>query len=200
MTGEGRPRTEPRVALEKSVHLAAVRDYAERESVSRMDDRAFEAFYRRHARQTWARLYRITGNGAAADDLLQRAFIRFLAEADATRSEGELVSFLVRIATNLALDEIRKEKRHGETVLSDSPFNGSSHRAELKKDMDKALESLEPRERAMLWMAHVDGFSHAEIAEVVSVGVPSVKVLLHRARRKLAGVLETMGLGPEVTK
>ena len=185
---------------EEPVQLVAVRDYATRESVSTMDDRAFEAFYRRHARQAWARLYRITGNGATADDLLQRAFLRFLTEADASRSEGELVSFLVKIATNLALDEIRKEKRRQISVVSDSTTSSVGRRAELRQDVEKALEVLEPRERAMLWMAHVDGFSHAEIAGMVSVGAASVKVLLHRARRKLAAALERLDLGPEVLR
>lgn len=182
------------------MQLVAVRDYASEARVSRMDDRAFETFYRRHARQTWARLYRITGDGAAADDLLQRAFLKFLTEADTSRSEGEHVAFLVKIATNLALDEIRKQKRHGETELVDAGAPGTSRHADLRADVGRALESLEPKERAMLWMAHVDGWSHAEIAAAVSVGVPSVKVLLFRARRKLAGVLESLGIGPEVMR
>ncbi len=165
-----------------------------------MDERAFEAFYRKHARLTWARLYRITGDGAAADDLLQRAMLRFLSDVDAARSEGEQVAFLVRIATNLALDEIRKEKRRPTDQETEVATPGGAGRSDLKQDVDRALAALEPRERAMLWMAHVDGFSHAEIAEVAAVGVPSVKVLLHRARRKLASILEGMGLGPEVLR
>jgi len=186
--------------LESGQPLRFVRDYAEKGCVERMDDHAFEAFYRRHGRQTWARLYRITGDGATADDLLQRAFLRFLTEADATRSEGELVAFLGKIATNLALDDLRREKRRATVAPVDSPVSGSSSRGELRQDVEKALAAMDPRERAMLWMAHVDGFSHAEIAEVVCVGTPSVKVLLHRARRELAGILEAMGLGPEVLR
>jgi RNA polymerase sigma-70 factor, ECF subfamily len=182
------------------VPALAVRDCAAGAPVARMDDRAFEAFYRRHARQTWARLYRITGDGAAADDLLQRAFLRFLTDADAARSEGELVSFLVRIATNLALDDLRKERRRRTETVSEPGVAASGGRFELRSDVAKALDALEARERAMLWMAHVDGFSHEEIAAVVSVGKKSVKVLLHRARRKLAGVLERMGMGPEVLR
>ena len=173
-------------------------DCAGMASMSRMDDALFESFYRRHARKTWARLYRIMGNGAAADDLLQRAFLKFLIGADANRSEGELVVFLSKIATNLALDEIRANKRRPEEAEVDGVVPSSSTRAELQRDLDRALGELKPRERALLWMAHVDGFSHSEIAEAVDVGVPSVKVMLHRARRKLAGVLEGLGIGPEV--
>jgi RNA polymerase sigma-70 factor (ECF subfamily) len=185
---------------ESAEALRFVRDYAEEGSVDRLDDRTFEAFYRRHGRQTWARLYRITGSGSTADDLLQRAFLRFLTEADASRSEGELVSFLAKIATNLALDELRKTKRRPEATIADVAVSGSARGSELRQDVAKSLEALEPRERAMLWMAHVDGFSHEEIAAVVSVRTPSVKVLLHRARRKLACVLESMGIGPEVLR
>jgi RNA polymerase sigma-70 factor (ECF subfamily) len=119
---------------------------------------------------------------------------------DAARSEGEQVAFLVKIATNLALDDIRKEKRGQVDMPPDTPASEAGRRSQLKQDVGRALEALAPRERAMLWMAHVDGYSHAEIAAVVSVGAASVKVLLHRARRKLAGVLENMGMGPEALR
>lgn len=184
----------------QAVPLVAMRNYASKEDVKIMDDAAFEAFYRKHARRTWGRLYRITGDGAAADDLLQRAFLKFLVEADAARSEGELVSFLGRIATNLALDDKRRDKRRPEDELPEMIAVEAAGGSELRQDVGKALDALEPRERAMLWMAHVDGFSHAEIADAISVGTASVKVLLHRARRKLAGVLEQMGMGLEVMK
>jgi RNA polymerase sigma-70 factor (ECF subfamily) len=51
------------------------------------------------------------------------------------------------------------------------------------------MAQLRPRDRAMLWMAYAQGSSHREIAEVVGVKADSVKPLLFRARRKLAGLL-----------
>lgn len=52
----------------------------------------------------------------------------------------------------------------------------------------------------MLWLAHVEGRDHREIAEMIGVGHASVKVLLFRARRKLSALLERAGIGPEVLR
>ena len=62
---------------------------------------------------------------------------------------------------------------------------GTARRVEV----GQALERLKPKERAMLWLAYAQGASHEEIAGVVGVCRGSVKVLLSRARRKLAEVL-----------
>jgi RNA polymerase sigma-70 factor (ECF subfamily) len=60
--------------------------------------------------------------------------------------------------------------------------------------VERCLRELKPRERALLWLAHVEGADHREIAAVLGVAEPSVRVLLFRARRRLAAVLEKRGL------
>jgi len=64
--------------------------------------------------------------------------------------------------------------------------------------MQTALADVEPRERKLLWLAHVDGFNHNEIAEILGVAEQSVRVMLHRARKKLKSLLEKRGLNQEV--
>jgi RNA polymerase sigma-70 factor (ECF subfamily) len=54
----------------------------------------------------------------------------------------------------------------------------------------RALANLSPRERALLWLAHVEGYSHDEIGRALGVARGSVRVLLFRARKRLRGVLE----------
>jgi len=54
----------------------------------------------------------------------------------------------------------------------------------------RALGRLKPRERALLWLAYAQGSSHAEIAGVLGLKTASIKLLLFRARRKLAGLLQ----------
>jgi RNA polymerase sigma-70 factor (ECF subfamily) len=56
-------------------------------------------------------------------------------------------------------------------------------------DVTRAMDSLQPRERAMLWLAYAQGSSHDEIAKMVGVRPSSMKALLSRARRKLADAL-----------
>ena len=61
---------------------------------------------------------------------------------------------------------------------------------ETRADVRRAFEQLKPRERQLLWLAHVEGFDHREIARLTGLKVASIRVLLFRARRELASVLE----------
>jgi RNA polymerase sigma-70 factor (ECF subfamily) len=59
----------------------------------------------------------------------------------------------------------------------------------VRTDLSRALDRLRPRERALLWLAYAEGSSHREIAGMLGVKAASVKMLLFRARRKLAALL-----------
>ena len=60
---------------------------------------------------------------------------------------------------------------------------------ETRADVRRAFEKLKSRERQLLWLAHVEGFDHSEIASLTGLKAASIRVLLFRARRELAGVL-----------
>jgi RNA polymerase sigma-70 factor (ECF subfamily) len=66
----------------------------------------------------------------------------------------------------------------------------------LKQDMARTFRELKPQERLLLWLAHVEGNAHADIAETLGLKAASVPVLLHRARRRLADLLRKKGFGP----
>ena len=165
-----------------------------------LNESEFQDLYRLHARPLWAYIYRLTGSTADADDLLQEAFCRMLAAPLATRDEGELRAYLFRVATNAATDLWRRggRGRRREEPLTDEtagPAQGREDTA-LKQDMARTFRDLKPQERMMLWLAHVEGTGHREIAEALGVKAASVPVLLFRARRKLAGLLRKKGYGP----
>ncbi len=63
-------------------------------------------------------------------------------------------------------------------------------RAEARVDLHRAMARLRVRDRMLLWLAYAEGASHREIAETVGVKTSSVKLLLYRARHRLAGLLE----------
>ena len=60
---------------------------------------------------------------------------------------------------------------------------------ETRIDVRRAFDQLKPRERQLLWLAHVEGFDHQEIAQLAGLKVASVRVLLFRARSQLANRL-----------
>lgn len=159
-----------------------------------MDEESFRAFYDRTARGVWAYLARVTGDRQLAEDLLQEAFYRFLRAGAAHESEAHRRNSLYRIATNLALDARRRLAVRGTDNIGGDEIerlSGGSEpaAAEQKADLKRALARLKPRERAMLWLAYAEGASHREIAETLGLRAASLKPLLFRARRKLAGLL-----------
>jgi len=176
-----------------------------------LNESEFLDLYRLHARPLWAYLYRLTGNSADADDLLQEAYCRMLAAPLATREDRELRAYLFRVATNAATDLWRRgghSRRRMETpagaagrdedAAAVEPSVAADHGdgAALKRDMARTFRDLKPRERMLLWLAHVEGSEHREIAAALGLKAASVPVLLFRARRKLAALLRQKGYGP----
>jgi len=158
-----------------------------------MDEDTFRQFYDRTARGLWAYLARITGDRQAADDLLQEAFYRFL-RADATHDgETHRRNSLYRIATNLARDARRRSVARPEANVAGHDIEavaaGSGGPSETSADFDRAMARLKPRERAILWLAYAEGASHREIAETLGLRPTSLKLMLFRARRRLADLL-----------
>ncbi|HXJ96783.1 MAG TPA: RNA polymerase sigma factor [Terriglobia bacterium] len=171
------------------------------EQTFHMDEQTFRAFYEKTARPLWSYLSRVSGNHAVADDLVQESYYRFL-RADLNSSDAAYQkNYLFRIATNLARDHWRSLP-HRERL--ESPLEGTisesarsddrtAERVQQRSDLARALAQLKPRERELLWLAYVEGSSHKEIAEVVGLRSGSIRLLLFRARHKLADVLRTSG-------
>jgi RNA polymerase sigma-70 factor (ECF subfamily) len=160
-----------------------------------MDSDAFTAFYERSARPLWAYLARVSGDPALADDLLQESYIRFLA-ADAPRTDvdGEVAArrYLFRIATNLLRDHWRKPKTAAIEDLSEEHFRApdASEAADARALLGPALLEMKPRERQLLWLAYAEGYSHKEIAAITGLASASVRLLLFRARRRAAHLIQ----------
>jgi RNA polymerase sigma-70 factor (ECF subfamily) len=166
---------------------------AEGEHSLAMTEEAFRSFYDRTSRSVWGYLARLTGDPALADDLLQDAYYRFLRAGGQYESEAHRRNSLFKIATNLARDAARRRRVMPFFVADTSREIPSKEdvagRVQRTTDVGRALESMKPRERAMLWLAYAEGSSHQEIAAVLGVKTASVKLLLFRARRRLAGIL-----------
>ncbi len=175
-----------------------------------MDEESFRAFYQRTSQPLWRYLAHASGDPVLAEDLLQEAFYRFLVSARTrSMSEDHQRNYLFRIATNLLRDHWRHAK--GNTLpIADREHAMASgertaERVQQRQDLARALDHLRPRERQMLWLAYVFGSSHQEIAEMLGLKAVSIRLLLFRARRKLAELLRdrsTTGAGrrEEVSK
>ena len=163
-----------------------------------LSEARLEAFYRKTAKPLWGYLQRMTGDPAAADDLSQRAWLQFLRTPLDSDDDARLRGLIYRTATNLAIDEIRRGRREREGLLAFFSMPRRREQSDLPHDLGRAFLELKPKERSMLWLAHVEGFDHREIAAILGLEPASVRVLLFRARKRLAAILTKLGLGPEV--
>jgi len=155
-----------------------------------LDEAAFRALYDRTARPLWGYIARATGNDSLADDLVQEAYLRLLRANFEPESEDHAKNYLFRIATNLLRDHFRGAKRAQLPLEHDPSVMGHERQVHLQHDMRRALMQLKPRERELLWLGHVERFSHKEIAQILGLKAGSIRLLLFRARKKLAALLE----------
>jgi RNA polymerase sigma-70 factor (ECF subfamily) len=161
-----------------------------------MDNDAFAGFYSRSARPLWAYLARVSGDPALADDLMQESYVRYLCASQpaSLALEGEVAArrYLFRIATNLLRDHWRRPHSTSIEELPEEFFaaSASSAQADSQAVLGPALAQMRPLDRQLLWLAHAEGYSHREIAAITGLASASIRLLLFRARRKIARLLQ----------
>ena len=164
-----------------------------------------EHLFREHERFLWGVCYRMTGNAADADDLVQETFVRALNSPPAKLDEP-LRPWLVQVAVNLSRDLLRRRKRQAyEGIWLPSPIETPQEvfqeRSDLVANGDPgarydllesvsfafllALEALTPSQRAVLLLRDVFDYSVAETSTALKMSEPNVKTTLHRARRAM---------------
>jgi RNA polymerase sigma-70 factor (ECF subfamily) len=184
---------EQEVFLENLPLSGARASTVEEPSLTMMDESSFQQFYAQTARPLWRYVHRVSGSAALADDILQESYFRYLRTPLPAMGKGQMRSYLFKIAARLIQDHWRSSKREAHWTSEDpapddvgqDPNKGQSTRWE----MQRAFKSLKPQERSLLWLAYVEGVEHREIAETLGLKEKSVRVLLFRARKKVAGLL-----------
>ncbi len=182
----------------KNSALFAVERAADRHQLTMTDEARFENFYNEHSRPLWAYVCRVAKSSEIADDVVQESFLRFLGAPARTNLNEK--AYLYRIATNLVYDYFRRnsrdEKREFNLVsgkIEDEVYEPFVVESEVAQVFDK----LKMQERALLWLAYVEGHEHSEIAQMLGLKSLGVRVLLFRARRKLAVLLDANNFGVE---
>ena len=154
----------------------------------RMDESAFRAFHEHTAKPLLGYLLRACGDRLLAEDLWQEAYCRFLTSEAPSMDERRARSYLFQIATNLMRDRWRRPKE--EPMAEGGPEAASPDvHLDLRLGMRQAFHRLKLRERQLLWLAYVEGSSHKEIADCTELRAGSVRLLLFRARHKLAELI-----------
>jgi RNA polymerase sigma-70 factor, ECF subfamily len=127
--------------------------------------------------------YRLTGNAADAEDVLQTIFLRLVRRSDASVINEE--SYFRRAAVNASLDLIRARKSDLTVPLRDSSPAKMPDPREMQDCLRRAFTTLTPRAAEIFALRHIEGLSNAQIADMLGISQMLVAVTLHRARRQL---------------
>lgn len=164
-----------------------------------------------HRRTLWGLCYRMTGNAADADELVQETFVRALTKPPADTAR-DMRPWLIRVAANLSRDALRRRRARSYVgvwmpapvpsdrlgVERDPPSHepaahayNPERRYQLLESASMAflvaLEALTPKQRAVLLLRDVYEYTVAQTAEALAITAADVKTTLHRARKIMAG-------------
>ena len=157
---------------------------------------AFRELYRAHGQPVFSYLTRLTGRREMAEELTQEAFLTTIRKISffRSRTDGGLRAWVFRIATHLAIDVLRREKR---IVVSDpfeertdTPSVEPSAQEQLEKfefsaELQKALQGLTEAQRMIFLLKEQEEMTSMEISRVCGCSENAVKQTLFRARASL---------------
>ena len=171
----------------------------------RGDMRAFEELVARHRDKIYARAFSMVRNEEDAVDLSQEAWVKAWQRLKQFQGESSFVTWMTRIAINLCLDHLRKQKRHRAEsiemmeeesggverqmpVVTINPTEGLE-RSEIRQRIDKALNQLSYEHRTVLVLHEFEQLEYKEIAKRMQCSIGTVMSRLFYARRRMANLL-----------
>lgn len=164
---------------------------------------AFQEIVRRYRNPITNFVYRMLDDYDRSVELAQETFIRVYTSASRYQANHNFSTYIYRIASNLAISEIRQRKRRklvslfspftneeGETIELDPPDNNSLQDESLIEDerrraVNRAIASLPQKYRAAIVLRDIEEMSYDRIAEVLSLSEGTVKSRINRARNLL---------------
>jgi RNA polymerase sigma-70 factor (ECF subfamily) len=155
-------------------------------SAQRGDPRALEELARTHWRAAWATAYGIIGDPISAEDIAQEAVLKAIRSLDRFDRKRPFAPWLHGIVANRALDWVRAHRVRATLSTHQPPDLVAAPAPDgLSRDLIDALQLLEERDRAIVVLRHVAGFSSPEIAEIVEMSRTAVRSALKRALEQL---------------
>ncbi|SPE35401.1 RNA polymerase, sigma-24 subunit, ECF subfamily [Candidatus Sulfopaludibacter sp. SbA6] len=153
-------------------------------------------FVSEHLRRIFVQIYRIVENVADAQDLTQEAFIKALQHKDQLKDEQKAAHWLSRIATNTAIDFLRRSGRATFCEIGEAPESHAESpeqtvlRSEHRSYLEDGLRLLSPRERAALMLRDVEGLPAEEVARRMDCSKATVRSHIANARTKMRRYME----------
>lgn len=179
------------------------------------DADGYRVLVEHYSRPVFRLAFRITGNEADAEDVVQDTFLRAYRGLAKFDERSKFSTWLYRVATNAALDVLRKRKQHAEKAepvssqaadpidvlpaVDPSPDRLALSR-EVREKVEAAMSRLSPKEKAAFVLRHFEGMSIEEIGRVLDMRANAAKNNIFRAVQKLRRELAPLAGAPGVTK
>jgi len=217
MTTARVPKTEPsapaaRPVASRAVSQKPVASADDRELVRRAqgdDKEAFEELMRRHQHRVFAVAGGILRKREDVEDIAQQAFVKAYFSLKRFDQRSAFSTWLYKITVNECWDMLRKKKvrplvyesdlseeQARQVTASEEKVHAGpdvSDRLEAREQVNRLLDVLDERDRWMLILKEVEGFSIEEIAEILGLNANTVKVRLFRARRRIVTQAKARG-------
>ncbi len=158
---------------------------------------AFATLIGRYQDTLYRHAERMTGRADEAADIVQTAFIKGYENLKRCRDPERVGAWLFRIASNQCKDYLKTRRRKSlpldeAAALADDqePPDGAAEQREIRDRIRRALQGLAVEQREAFVLKHVEGLSYPEMARLLNVSIPALKMRVHRAREELQGLLE----------
>lgn len=169
------------------------------ERVKQGDEKAFEQIFYRYQEKVYNVAYRMTGNRETAEDMTQEVFLRLFQKIRKFKGKSSFSTWLYRLTVNLCLDHLRKRDAHPAESLDDieeeALVYGKTPEDDLilkerREAVQRIINSLPDRLRAIIILREMEGLSYKELAEAMNCSMGRVKSLLYEARMELKRRIE----------
>lgn len=166
----------------------------------RGDRKAQYEIYKQYSKAMYNVALRITGDTLEAEDVLQEGFLIAFDKIASYRNEATFGAWLKKIMVNAALNQVRKRRYQFSEIDEDDDYEDSSpQEAQVEEEINfqaaqirKAVESLPDGFRIVFTLYLLEGYDHAEIAEILGISVSTSKSQYNRAKKKLQEVLKSL--------
>jgi RNA polymerase sigma factor (sigma-70 family) len=164
-------------------------------ALRKSDPKAQRQLYEKYASRMMGVCMRYVGDSMTAEDILVAGFMRVFDKIEQFKGEGSFEGWIRRIMVNEALGHLRQRKRlHEETDLTEA--HGQADVGLADQDLEaeelmKLIEKLPIGYRTVFNLYAIEGYSHAEIAQMLGITESTSKSQLHRARAVLQQMLAT---------